>query len=163
MRVHCTNFKYMHVFVSMCNNQVSHSGRRNRSSSWQIRLQKLDWWWNKATQIIEQLPHTEFIYCIPTNHNHGPLFIEVTLGTNLIYIDRFLVVIQNLGSPNQHSVCLAPEWLNSSGEVVIQLLWLYFTETIHHVPSLGFCSLFTPDLHYHWVISILNRLQSHNY
>lgn len=86
-------------------NRVSHSVRRNRSSSWQMRPQKLDWWWNTATQIIEQLPHTEFVCCIPANHNE-PLFIGVTLGTNLIYTDRFLVVIQNLGGPNQHSVCL---------------------------------------------------------
>jgi len=34
-------------------NQVSHSGRRNRSSSWRLRLRKSDWWWKKATQITE--------------------------------------------------------------------------------------------------------------
>lgn len=114
MRVRCSNFQHMHVFVSTCDKwlvefpktQVSHSGRRNRSSSWQLRLRKSHWWWNKATQIIEQLPHTEFMCCIPANHNHEHLFIGVTLDTNLICIDRVLVVIQNLGSPNQHSVCL---------------------------------------------------------
>jgi hypothetical protein len=55
----------------------------------------------QATQITEQLSHTEFVCCIPANDNHGPLFIGVTLDTNLICIDRFLVVIQNLDSPNQ--------------------------------------------------------------
>lgn len=117
-------------------NQVSHSGRRNRSSSRQLGLRKSDLWWSKETQITEQLSLTVFICCIPANHNHEPLFTGVTLDTNLICIDRFSVVIQNLGSPNQHSVCL--------------------TDTIHHVSSLGFCSLFTTDSQSHWVISILS-------
>ena len=140
---------------------MSHSGRRNRSSSLQLRLQKSDWWWNKATQITEQLSHTAFMCCIPANHNHEPLFIGVTLDTNLICIDRFLVVIQNLSSPNQQCLSHAPEWLNSFGEVVIQLLWLYFTETIHYVFFLELCSLFTLPLGYfHSELTAIGQLSS---
>jgi len=143
-------------------NQVSHSGRRNRSSSWQLRLRKSDLWWNKATQIIEQLSHTVFICCIPANHNHEPLFTGVTLDTNLICIDKFLVVIQNLGSPNQHSICL----MHQNDSTVLGKLSYSCPDCISQRPyimcPLGFCSLFTTDSQSLWVISILNWLQSHN-